>query len=75
MSKTKVTRVPFDEQGNLMHWAREGDGWGAAHEWRPNVPFVADLLAAISRPYFGAGLESSFRAVYEKKLRETGAIE
>ncbi len=56
MTKSSVTRVPFDQSGNLMHWAREGTGYGAAHEWRPNVPFVADLTIA--------GMESGRSAKY-----------
>lgn len=41
--KTSVTHVPFDKHGNLMHYAKQGDGWHSAHEWRPNTPFDADL--------------------------------
>ncbi len=56
MTKSSVTHAPFDEYGNLMHWAREGSGYGQAHEWRPNMPFEADLRIA--------GMESGRSAKY-----------
>lgn len=64
MTKTKVTHAPFDERGNLLHWAREGTGYGAAHEWRPNVPFEADLTIA--------GMESGRSAKYVVLADEQG---
>lgn len=64
MTKTKVTHAPFDEHGNLLHWAREGTGWGTAHEWRPNVPFEADLTIT--------GMESGRSAKYVTLADERG---
>ncbi len=57
MSKSSVTHAPFDPSGNLMHWAPpRSDMYGERIEWRPNVPFEADLTIA--------GMESGRSAKY-----------
>lgn len=46
--RSGVTRAPFDEGGNLMHWAPSpGYGWGQPEQWRDNVPFEA-IMTVVS---------------------------
>jgi hypothetical protein len=48
MSKTKITTVPYDDEGNLKHWH---SGTGA--DWRPNTPFRATLTFETRKRTYG----------------------
>lgn len=40
---SKVTKAPFDHEGNLLHYPVVYTSGRAYPEWRPNIPFVATL--------------------------------
>ncbi len=43
--KTSVTRVPFSERGDLLHWVSPttGQDYGHTTDWRDNEPFTAAM--------------------------------
>lgn len=45
MPKKPAYRVPFDEHGVLMHYARAEGSYYHAHEWREPEPVVMTLAA------------------------------